>query len=504
MPNRPATADPPEDAVTQRYELHIGGSWTPPSSGEYLDSYDPSSGRPWATIPRGSAADVDAAVSAAKEAFAGWSEMLARDRGRILQRFAAIFADEAERLARIESRDNGKLLRETTTLIRYLPEYFDYYGGLADKFGGETLPVDKPDLFSYTLREPLGVVAAVTPWNSPLYLISTKLAPALAAGNTVVLKPSEHASATALELMPLLEQAGFPPGVINVVTGLGNEVGASLTGHPDVARVAFTGGARSAEAVVRQTAGNFARLSLELGGKSPQIVFADADLDSAASGIVAGVFAASGQSCVAGSRLLIHRDAYDPLMERVVERAKSIRVGDPFDPQTEVGPLAIEAQLDEVERMVATAKGGGGAVLTGGARPQDHGGGWYYTPTVLANLDPQSEPAREEIFGPVVSAFTFEDEDQALRLANDTRYGLAAGIWTRDLQRAHRLVRAVRSGIVWVNTYRMGSPAIPFGGRGRSGYGVEGGVEGLLEYTQTKSVWINTSSEPMPDPFVMR
>jgi acyl-CoA reductase-like NAD-dependent aldehyde dehydrogenase len=443
-------------------------------------------------------------MAAAKDAFDSWSKLRARDRGRILQRFAAFFSREAERLAEIESRDNGKLLRETSSLIRYLPEYFDYYGGLADKLGGETLHADKPDLFAFTLREPLGVVAAITPWNSPLYLISTKLAPALAAGNTVVIKPSEHASATTLELVPLLEEAGVPAGVVNVVTGLGPEVGAQLTGHPDVARVAFTGGSRSAEAVIRQTAKNFARLSLELGGKSPQIIFPDADLESAASGIVAGVFAASGQSCVAGSRLLVHEDAYDALMDLVVKRAQSIRVGDPFDPRTEVGPLAIEAQLGQIESMVATARKSGGAVLTGGTRPEHGSGGWYYTPTILADLDPQSEPAREEIFGPVVSAFTFRDEAEAVRMANDTRYGLAAGIWTRDLQRAHRLIGAVSSGIVWVNTYRMTSPTMPFGGRGRSGYGVEGGIEGLLEYTQTKSVWINTSSEPMPDPFIMR
>jgi acyl-CoA reductase-like NAD-dependent aldehyde dehydrogenase len=430
--------------------------------------------------------------------------MKARDRGRILRRIAEVFAREGQRLAEVESRDNGKLLRETSTLIAYLPEYFEYYAGLADKLGGETLHVDKDDLFAYTLREPLGVVAAITPWNSPLFLISTKLAPALAAGNTVVVKPSEHASASTLELVALFAEAGLPPGVVNVVTGLGPDVGSALVGHPDVARVAFTGGHRSAQAVIPQTAHNFAQLSLELGGKSPQIVFADADLESAAAGIVAGVFAASGQSCVAGSRLLVEESARETLLEHIVQRATGIRVGSPFDPDTDIGPLALKAQVEQVETMVARAVDDGGQVICGGTRPEGIGDGWYYRPTVLAGLPPDSTPAREEIFGPVVSVSTFSDEADALAMANDTPYGLAAGIWTSSVQRAHRLIRELESGIVWVNTYRSTSPSVPFGGRGRSGYGVEGGLDGLLSYTQTKSVWINTSSAPMPDPFVMR
>lgn len=488
------------------HDLYIGGEWVAPSTGERMDAFDPSTGRPWATIARGGRDDVDAAVAAARTAFRSgpWPRMTARERGRILQTIASVMSREAGQLAELESRDNGKLLRETSTLIRYLPEYFEYYAGLADKVAGEILHVDKPDLFSYAVREPLGVVAAITPWNSPLYLLSTKLAPALAAGNTVVVKPSEHASISTLAFVALLEEADVPPGVVNVVTGLGPDVGAALAGHPRVARVAFTGGHRSAQSVIPQTAQNLARLSLELGGKSPQVVFEDADLASAAAGIVAGVFAASGQSCVAGSRLLVHESVRDELLAHVVARANSIRVGSPFAADTDIGPLAIEAQLEQVEMMVARGVEDGAQVLCGGARPDGLGGGWYYRPTVLDGLAHDSAPAREEIFGPVITAFTFRDEAEALAMANDTPYGLAAGVWTGNVQRAHRLIQGLDAGIVWVNTYRVAGPSVPFGGRGASGYGVEGGIEGLREYTQNKSVWINTSSAPMSDPFVMR
>jgi acyl-CoA reductase-like NAD-dependent aldehyde dehydrogenase len=487
------------------FQLFVDGDWQAAASGERLDSLDPATGQPWCTIARGAAADVDRAVEAAERAFrdASWAGLNVAERARLLRRIAAAFRDAAPTLAELESRDNGKLLRETRRLIGYLPEYFEHYAGLAQRLGGETIELDKADLFAFTLREPLGVVAAITPWNSPLFLATTKLAPALAAGNTVVLKPSEHASVTTLALARLMTDVGLPPGVVNVVTGLGPEVGAPLVGHRRVARVAFTGGLQSARAVIPQTAHNLAQLSLELGGKSPQIVFADADLESAAMGIVAGVFAASGQSCVAGSRLLVQAEARDELLARIAERAATVRLGDPFDPATDVGPLTVEAQRDQVEALVAAAVGDGATVVCGGERPADSDG-WFYRPTVLADLDPSSRTAREEIFGPVLSAFSFGDEDEAVALANDTPFGLAAGIWTRDLARAHRLIKAVDAGTVWVNTYRVVSPGVPFGGRGESGYGLEGGLDALLSYTQSKSAWINTSSAPISDPFVMR
>lgn len=492
-------------AADGRFQHFIDGRWAEPAEGGRLESLDPGTGGPWCTIARGTAADVDRAVAAAARAFreGPWAAANATERGRVLRRVAELFRSRADELAALESRDNGKLLRETTALIRYLPDYFDYYAGLADKVGGELLQTDKDDLLAFTRREPFGVVAAITPWNSPLFLATTKLAPALAAGNTLVVKPSEHASVTTLALASLMAEAGLPPGVVNVVTGLGGEVGDALVGHRDVARVAFTGGLGSARAVIARTSDNLAPLSLELGGKSPQLVFPDADLDSAAMGVVAGVFAASGQSCVAGSRLLVHEDVRDELLARIVERARTVRVGDPFDAETDVGPLALAAQRDQVEAIVARAVEQGATLLCGGERPAGRDG-WFFPPTVLADLAPDSPAAREEIFGPVLTAFSFRDEDEAIALANDTPFGLAAGIWTRDTARAHRLLRALDASTVWVNTYRVISPAVPFGARGQSGYGAEGGLEGLLSFTQLKSAWINTSSEPISDPFVMR
>ncbi len=488
------------------FQMCIDGQWLDALSGKTFESLDPSSAQPWALLPDAAEEDVERAVQAAQKAFddPAWRKLSATARGKLLRRLGDLIAENREHLAQLESRDNGKLIRETRGQVGYLPEFFHYTAGLADKLEGGTLPIDKPDMFAYTVHEPLGVVAGIIPWNSPLYLTAIKLAPALAAGNTIVLKPSEHASATILELARLALEAGFPAGVVNVVTGFGPSTGAALTRHPLVRKIAFTGGAATARHVVRSSAENFAKLSLELGGKSPNIIFADADLDSAINGVVAGIYAATGQSCVAGSRLLVQREIYDEFVARLIARAQRIRIGNPQEDASEMGPMATAQQLAVVEGLVAAAKAEGARLLMGGKRPEGQGEGWYYEPTLFACDSHSMRIMQEEVFGPVASVIPFDDEAEALALANDSQYGLAAGIWTRDLGRAHRLARDVRSGIIWVNTYRAVSAMAPIGGFHQSGYGRESGIDSVLAYTELKTVWINLSQAPMPDPFVMR
>lgn len=489
-----------------QYQMYINGQWEDSESSEQFESYNPATGEPWCLIPKGTANDVDRAVQTAHDAFLNpeWADMTYTQRGKLVHRLGELIAENVEDLAIYETRDNGKLIREMRGQLQYIPEFFYYYAGLADKIQGATLPIDKKDMFVFSSREPLGVVAAITPWNSPLYLTALKLAPALIAGNTIVIKPSEYTSASLLELMRLVEQAGFPPGVVNVVTGFGHPVGDSLTSHPLIDRIAFTGGLNSARHVVRNSAKNFARVSLELGGKSPNIVFADADPDSAAMGIIAGIFGAAGQSCVAGSRAYLHVDIYDQVMKKLIDRASQIEIGDPLKEQTEVGPLANEAQLKKVEQYVQIGKEEGAKLVYGGKQPESLNNGWYFEPTIFECDSTDSRIAQEEIFGPILSVIPFREEQEVIDMANHTNYGLAAGIWTKDVARAHRVAKGIRAGIVWINTYRSISPIAPIGGSKFSGYGREGGLEAIYDYTQSKTVWINTSSEPMPDPFIMR
>ena len=492
----------------ETYSMLIGGAWTGASDGALFDSANPATGEVWARIPEATEADVDRAVRAAHRAFAEgpWASMTPTARGRCLRRLADLLADRAEALGRIETIDTGKLLTETRWQATYIAEFFHFYAGAADKLSGDTLPIDKPDMVAFTQREPLGVVAAVVPWNSQLFLTAVKLGPALAAGNTVVLKASEHASAPLLAFGRLIEEAGIPPGVVNIVTGHGEPCGRALTAHPLVARVSFTGGPGSARHILRNSAENLAQVSLELGGKSPVVVFEDADLENAVNAAVAGIFGAAGQSCVAGSRLYLQEEIAEPFLARMVEVARSIRLGDPLDAATQMGPLCTPGQLACIEREVARAVEEGATVLCGGRRPDGAGlaAGLYYEPTILDCPRQGLHVVDTELFGPVLSVLRFRDEAEAVRLANDTAHGLAAGIFTRDGARQMRMAKAVRAGIVWVNTYRVVSPIAEFGGVKTSGYGREGGFQAMLDYTRPKTVWVSTATAPMANPFVMR
>lgn len=487
----------------RKFQLYINGRFE--DGGDSFASVDPSTGEAWAQMPAATAADADRAVAAAHRAFhsPAWRGLSAAARGKLLWRLADLLADHAAELARLESRDTGKVIRETSAQTAYAAEYYRYFAGLADKCEGRRPPLDKPDLEVFTRREPLGVVAALVPWNSPLFLAALKVGPALAAGNTVVLKASEDGPAPLLEFARVVDAAGFPPGVVNVLTGFGDPCGRTLTAHPQVARVAFTGGPAAAREVVRNTAENLAAVSLELGGKSPLLVFEDADLDAAANAAVAGVFAAAGQSCVACSRLLVQRSVRDALLAKLLARLPRIRLGDPMQMETEVGPLATRRQRERIEQALEQSVAVGGKILAGGGRPAEFPRGFYFEPTVIA-APPAAPASREELFGPVLSLFEFADEDEAAALANGAAHALAAGIFTRDVARAHRLARRVRAGIIWINTYRAVSPAAPIGGFALSGWAREGGAEALLDYTRETAVWINTSPAPMADPFVMR
>ena len=493
-------------ADKKKYRMYIDGEWCDAEGGKTFESINPATGEAWTQIPEASAADVDRAVTAAHRAFCKgpWATMSPTERGQHLRRLGDLLAERSEALGRTESFDTGKLLKETRWQARYIADFFHYYAGLADKIQGATLPIDKPDLCVFTLREPIGVVAAVVPWNSQLFLVAVKLGPALAAGNTVVLKASEHASAAMLEFMEVVEEAEFPAGVVNVVTGFGEPCGRTLTSHPLVARVSFTGGPESARHIMRNTAENLAEVSLELGGKSPVVVFEDADLESATNGVMAGIFGASGQSCVAGSRLYAHAAVHDQLLENLARRAAEIRIGDPLDDATQMGPLATQGQFEHIQTQVNGAVEAGATLVHGGQRPAQFNKGWFFEPTILCCPEQGLEIVDTELFGPVLSVLKFQEEGEVVEMANDTRYGLAAGVFTRDSARALRMTRAIHAGIVWVNTYRVVSPIAEFGGYKDSGHGRESGLQAVYDYTRTKTVWLNTSSEPLGNPFVMR
>ncbi|WP_431120987.1 aldehyde dehydrogenase [Variovorax paradoxus] len=491
----------------KRYLLRIGGQACEPRGGQWFDTQNPFTGETWAQIPRGDAIDVDAAVQAAHQALTQgpWAELTATQRGALMRKLADLIARDAVKLATTEVRDNGKLLAEMQGQLNYIPQWFHYYGGLADKVQGSTLPLDKKGYFAFTRHEPVGVVAAITPWNSPLMLLTWKVAPALAAGCTVVVKPSEFTSASTLELAELFEEAGFPPGVFNVVTGFGAEVGTPLVEHPLVSKISFTGSDSTGRLINERAGRHLKHTAMELGGKSPNVVFEDADLEQAAFGAISGIFAATGQTCIAGSRLLVQDSIHDAFVERLLAVARTARMGDPMSPGTQVGPVTTPPQYKKVLEYIDIARSEGATAVLGGEKGSapECGKGWFVQPTIFTGVRNDMRIAQEEVFGPVLSVIRFKDEADALRIANDVRFGLAAAVWTKDIGRAIRMSEKLQAGTVWVNTYRAVSFMAPFGGYKDSGLGRENGIDAIREYLQTKCVWIN-SGAVTGNPFVMR
>ena len=478
----------------------IGGEWVEGGGGE-LDSIDPFTREPWAVITQANASDVDRAVGAARAAFRAWRRVTGYERSKLLFRLADLLESEADAFGRLETRDNGKIVRENQNQIRFAVRNFRFFAGLADKFGGETKQLDSYDALDFTTREPRGVVVLIAPWNSPIQTLSNKLAPALAAGNVVIIKPSEHTSASTLELGRLFERSGFPGGVVTVVTG-GPATGQALTSHPDIDMISFTGGIEGARRIAVNAAQNVVPLTLELGGKGANIIFEDANLDRAIPGAVSGIFAAAGQTCVAGSRLLVHESIYDEVIEGVAARARSVRIGNPMDSETQVGPIANLEQYDHVMRMIGEAALDGAALYAGGTAPQEFPESWFLEPTIYANVTPGMRLAQTEVFGPVLAVMRFATDEEAVALANGTSYGLAHGIWTESITRAHRVAKDLDAGTVWINTYRTSAAQAPFGGVKRSGYGRERGTEGLMEYLRVKNTMIDLSTD-IRDPFIL-
>ncbi len=486
--------------------MFIDGTWCDAVGGETFDSMNPADGEVWAAMPKADHRDVELAVQAARRAFqqGPWATMTASARGLLLHRLGDLIAENAEALAELEVRDNGKLKAEMLGQMKYLPQWFYYFGGMADKIEGAVTPIDKPGLFHYISYEPLGVVAAIAPWNSPLLLATWKIAPALAAGNTIVVKPSEFSSASTLLLARLVEQSGIPAGVFNVVTGFGLDVGEPLVKHPLVARVAFTGSDAGGRRVYQNAAAELKRVTLELGGKSANIVFEDADLDEAAKGVISGVFAATGQTCMAGSRLLVQRSVHDRFVEKLIEVMKGARLGNPMDAATNVGPVSTPPQLQKVLDYIDIAKAEGAVCVLGGERSRRAGceKGLFVEPTIFVGVDNQMRIAREEVFGPVLVVIPFDSEDDAVAIANDSPYGLAAGVWTSDLGRVLSLPKRIHAGTVWVNAYRVVSYMAPFGGFKASGIGRENGQKAIYEYLEAKSVYINAKPK-IANPFIL-
>jgi aldehyde dehydrogenase (NAD+) len=490
------------------YQLFIDGEYCDPAGGEWFDTVNPYTGKAWARIPRGGKADVDRAVAAARRALTEgpWATMTATARGKLMRRLGDLVAANAESLAATEVRDNGKLLAEMAGQVRYHPEWWYYFGGLADKIEGAVVPIDKPDLLTFTTHEPVGVVAALTAWNSPLLFIAWKCAPAIAAGCTVVIKPSEFTSASTLDFMALTKEAGFPDGVFNVVTGFGAETGAALVEHPGVAKVTFTGSDTTGRAVYQAAARGLKRVSLELGGKSPNIVFEDADLDAAVAGVVSGIFAATGQTCIAGSRLLVQNSIRDAFVDKLVAMGRTAKIGDPMQADVNIGPVTTPPQFQKIMDYIDIAKGEGARCVLGGRRAEGAGleSGQFVEPTIFVDVTNDMRIAQEEVFGPVLSVIGFDTEADAVRIGNDVIYGLAAGVWTKDIGRGLRMTKALKAGMVWVNTYRAVSYMMPFGGIKDSGIGRESGMSSVKEFLETKSVWISTSDAVPANPFIQR
>ncbi|CAN5789894.1 aldehyde dehydrogenase DhaS [soil metagenome] len=477
-----------------RGRLYIGGEWQDASSGKTFTSINPATAEPLAEIAEGAAEDIDRAVAAARAAFedSEWTRMDARSRGRLLYRIADGLEARADELARLETMDNGKPVREARMIdIQGSIDCFRYYAGWADKIDGDVIPVPGPYL-NYTRREPVGVCGQIIPWNYPLQMAAWKVAPALACGNTVVLKPAEQTPLTALELARIAEEAGLPAGVLNVVPGFGDTAGAALVRHPDVDKIAFTGSTEVGKNIQREAAGTLKRVSLELGGKSPNIVFADADIDAAVRGASMAIFYNTGQACTAGSRLLVEESIRDEFVEKLRARAEKMQPGDPLDPKTRLGPLVSQEQLDRVLSYIAKGKEEGADLVLGGERASVNGGkGYFLAPTIFDRVTSEMTIAREEIFEPVLAVTTFSDLEEAIAIGNKTEYGLAAAVWTRDVKKAHRAAHLLRAGTVWINTYHNVDTASPFGGYKQSGYGRELGRYALDLYTQVKSVWVN-------------
>lgn len=486
------------------YQLYIDGSWVSGSTNQKMDAQNPANGENWATFDCASKSDVDLAVKSARRALTekSWCNISQTQRGKLLYKLANLIEENAGIIGQIETNDSGKLLAETSTQTGYVADYYRYYAGLADKIEGSVLPIDKPDMHVFTKREPIGVVVAVVPWNAQMFLTATKLGPALAAGCTVILKASEIAPTPMLEFAKLIDQAGFPPGVVSIITGDAENCSIPLTSHPDIDRIAFTGGPDTARNVIKNSSNNFAVTSLELGGKSPIIVFEDADLESAANGLIAGNFGASGQSCVAGSRGLIHKNVLKDLINLITEKSKNIRVGSPLDPDTNVGPLCTKAQIDNISKTLKISKSQGAKIHFGGSQLEKPGN--YMEPTLIECMDSNTETLKVEMFGPIMSLLSFDTEDEAIMFANDSKFGLGSGIFTQNIARAHRVSSKIKAGICWINTYRAISPIAPFGGYNQSGYGREAGIDAIYDYTRTKTTWINTSDKPMENPFIMR
>ena len=488
----------------KEYKMFIGGEWVDSDSKKTFKTLNPENNEAWAVVPEATAKDVDKAVKAAQKAFEGkWSNLFPRERAKYLKEIANQLRENAELLGKIETIDTGKLFKETKTQANYIAEYYDYYAGLADKVEGTVLPIDKPNMQVITTRVPIGVVAAIVPWNSQMLLTAVKLAPALAMGNTIVIKSSELAPATLFEFAKLIEKTGIPKGVVNIITGFGDPCGKALTSHSLVERIAFTGGPETARHIIRNSADNLSEVSLELGGKSPVAVFEDADEENALNGITAGIFGASGQSCIAGSRLYIQNSIYEHFLEKLVKRANKIKLGPPMKSDTQMGPLSSLKQLEIIEKNIKLTLDQGGKLKCGGKRHTLSNKGYYFPPTIIECKNHNLPTAENELFGPVLSVMKFDNEEEVVKKMNDNQYGLSSGIYTKNINRGLRVSKAIRAGITFVNTYRLISPSAPFGGMKDSGYGKEAGIESIKDYTRIKTTWFNTSDEPMDDPFTM-